>query len=341
MWSTFLRLLADARRPLVVLDFETAGLGGAPPVEFAVLVFAPWDSPDDGEETRAAARLCPPGLTYAVSRRLDPLQPIDPDATRVHGIGDADVRGKATAYTDLEIRGFFQGLAAGDATWPAPGSAGPAVLAGHNLAGADVPWATRWGYLPDADLDLVDTMRLARRLAKEHPYPLSVDLLPSPGDGTGGPNLRFPAIDLGLDAFSSSLTGVHAALYGQRPDGAHGALADACATARVLARLLDAWDLALPPLRSDVPATANLAALLAGLDAPPPGEFSWDGWLRPAPAGGYVWAKGKFKGKPAHRDQYVLDRPRRPTGLDGLDGWWCSQHTADILAGLRPMAAAR
>src|SRR5687768_7064996 len=343
MWQCFLDLLAAARRPLVVLDFETAGLGGAPPVEFAALVFSPWESQVDDEETRRAAALVPPGLTYAVQMRLDPLRPIDPGATRVHRIRDEDVRGKVTAYNDLEVVGFFLGYASGDAA----DGVGPAVWAGHNAAGADVPWARRWGYLPDADLDVVDTMRVVRRMQREMPFPLVHDVLtPTCAiDVTSGAFV--PCTSHGLDAYASSLTGAHVALLGERPAEAHGAMADCQAAARVLCRLLDLWSPRWPPARQDLPASANLTALLAALDAPEPGRVSWDGWLAEDESRlhgtGYVWGKGKHRGQPAETDpsyrQWVTSLPRRPTGDDGAA--WCSQHTADILTGLRPMAVAR
>lgn len=346
MWQRLLDLLAAARRPLVVLDFETAGLGGAPPVEFAALVFSPWEAQVDDEETRRTAALVPPGLTYAVQMRLDPLRPIDPGATRVHRIRDEDVRGRATAYNDLEVIGFFQGYASGDAA----DGVGSAVWVGHNAAGADVPWARRWGYLPDADLDVVDTMRAVRRMQREMPFPLAHDILTpvaSPHASDVGNHSVVKCVYDGLDAYASSLTGAHVALLGERPAEAHGAMADCQATARVLCRLLDLWSPMWPPARQDLLASANLGALLAALDAPEPGRVSWDGWLAEDESRlqgtGYVWGKGKHRGQPAETDpsyrQWVTSLPRRPTGDDGAA--WCSQHTADILSGLRPMAVAR
>ncbi len=340
MWRHLLDMLTATRRPLVFVDFETAGLGGAPPVEFAVLVYSPWEAQVDDDETRRAAGLVPPGLTYAVQMRLDPLRPIDPGATRVHRLRDEDVRG-ATPYNDLEVRCFFQGYASGDAT----DGVGPAVFVGHNAAGADVPWARRWGYLPDADLDVVDTMRVVRRMQREQSWPLAHDCITLAWPGEGTPHV--PATSTGLDAYAASLTGAHVALVGERPAESHGAMADVCSTARVLCRLLDLWSPMWPPPRSDLPASANLSALLAALDAPEPGRGSWDGWLAEDEsrlAGtGYVWGKGKHRGQPAETDpsyrQWVMGLPRRPTGGDGEA--WCSQHTADILKGLRPVAVAR
>lgn len=332
MWRVLLDLLAAARRPLVVIDFETAGLGGAPPVEFAVLIWAPWRTPEDDEETRTMRPHVPPGLTYACSQRLNPGQPIDPGATAVHGITDADVAG-CMPYSDLTVRGFFQGLATGDA---AEGD-GPAVFVGHNAQAADLAWGRRWGYFPAAEVEAVDTLRMRYRLGKEHPFPLSVDATPPVCDGDA---LHVPAIGFGLDAFAANLTGLHVGLCGVRPEGAHGAMADAAATARVLARMLDLWAPLWPARVAGLGADGNLRALLAALDAPEPHMVSWDGWLVRTAGGGHEWRKGKFKGQPAHRDQWVLDLPRLPTGINET-GWWCSQHTADILVGLRPMAAVR
>lgn len=321
MWQMLLNLLAEVRRPLVVVDFETAGLGGAPPVEFATLTWAPWRAPEDDDETRAMRPHVPPGLTYACSQRLDPGQPIDPGATAVHGITNADVAG-CMSWTDLQVSSYFLGLAAGDA---GEGD-GPAVFVGHNLQAADLAWGRRWGYFPADEVDAVDTLRLRYRLGKEHPFPLS-------------PDAACPAVTFGLDAFAANLAGLHVAMCGVRPEGAHGAMADAAATARVFERILDLWDPLWCPRAPTTNAGVGLRQMLAALDAPEPGAVSWDGWLGSAP-GGYVWRKGKFKGRPAHRDQYVLDLPRLPTGDDAAS-WWCSQHTADILAGLRPMAAVR
>lgn len=337
MWRSILDLLTAAHRPLVVFDFETAGLGGAPPVEFAVLIFQPWDEPEQDAITRKAAAECPPGLTYACVRRLNPGVPISPGAARVHKIADADVR-KATPYQHPEVVGFFNGLASGDE------DTGLAVWCGHNAAGADVPWARRWGYLPDdtlaglgGEIDIIDTMRIMRRLTRSHPGPIVPDMTtPFPDEQSA----HVPAFAYGLDAYASSLTGTHVALTGKRHDG-HGALADVCATARCLARMVDLWATLLPSRRADVPASVNLAALLAALDAPPPGEVSWDGWLGEREDGvpGYVWRKGKHRGEPAHRDAWVTRLPRQPTGVDGQG--WCSQHTADILAGLPALTVAR
>jgi DNA polymerase III epsilon subunit-like protein len=358
MWSVLLDLLRAARRPLIFVDFETAGLGGKPPVEYAALVYAPWEAQADDAETRRAAAVCPPGLSFAVHQRVDPGVSIDPGATRVHGIKDADVRG-LPRWDSSEIREWFQACARGSATDDLATGEGPAIWCGHNIAGADAPWARKWDYLPDDDVDLIDTMRLCRRLQRDMPHPLAFDALTDLMVTTEGfvHGATMMASVVGLDAFASSLVGFHAAMTGARHE-AHGAMADCEATARAFCRALEAWAPLWPPRRQDLPASANLAAILAALDAPPQGQVSWDGWLAevdsPAPpkaarAGQqalpptgpiYEWAKGKFKGQPAHKDTYVLNLPRRPTG-DDAKSWWCSQHTADILAGLRPMAVSR
>ena len=342
MWRVLLDLLAAARRPLVVVDFETAGLGGKPPVEFAVLIWAPWREPEMDATTVSVRSQVPPGLTYACVQRIDPGMPIDPGATVVHKIRDEDVRGVpgVPMWNDLEVRMFFQGLASGDAAE----NEGPAIWCGHNAQGADLAWGRKWGYFPPAELDAVDTMRLVRRLQKEMPHPLAVDCLTPVCAGDPEATGAASCIFHGLDAYASSLIGSCVALMGERPSESHGALADCVSAVRVLCRILDLWSPLWPPRRQDVPASANLSALLAALDAPPPGDVSWDGWLGPdetkVAGTGWVWRKGKFKGQPAHADRYILDLPRMPTGEE-CKTWWCSQHTADILQGLRPMAAAR
>jgi hypothetical protein len=43
---------------------------------------------------------------------------------------------------------------------------------------------------------------------------------------------------------------------------------------------------------------------------------------------------GKRMGQLADYDRSIIDMPRSPTG-DDAKRWWCSQHTADILQGLK------
>lgn len=354
MWQYFLDLLRDARRPLVVVDFETAGLSGAPPVEFALAYWAPWCPPADDPVSVRARAVCPPGLTYATTSRLDPGCPIDIGSTAIHGIRDEDVRGKATPYRDLEVLGLFQSLDAGDASQ----GEGRAVWCGHNAAEADVPWAKTWGYLPPRDdVAVLDTMRLRQRLGKEHPFPLCPDAVAMCGgqwrDMKAGvlPWAKgCPVIGHGLKPYAANLEGLHTALFGDPHDGGHTAIDDVCATARCLAAMLELWELLWPrrASQSSDPAV-DLERLLAALDAPPPGQVSWDGWLEEEPpekprqpglydmtprtAARYRWRRGKYEGSPAHHDQWILSLPRSPTG-DNKRRAWCSPTTAAILEAL-------
>lgn len=323
-WSRLLSLCTATRRPLVFVDFETAGLNGAPPVEYAVAMWAPWQTPEMDPTSVLARKSCPPGLTYAATGRLNPCGPIDPEAQAVHGISQADVA-KCMSYNDLAgVSQVFQALAAGD---PEAGD-GPAVWCGHNLAEADVPWAQKWGYLPCSPLDVVDTVRLFRRLLASHPMPLAPDAVTW---------RHCPAVGHGLVPYNGKMDGLHTALFGDPPAASHAALADACTTARCLAAVLDLWSPLWPsPVQGEDPHVA-LAALLASLNAPPPGALSWDGWVKVLPDGRRVWG-GKAKkvgaGKPltADRDyaRWVSSLPSSPTGVDGQA--WCSDATREALA---------
>ncbi len=339
MWQRLLDLLTAARRPLVVLDFETADLG-APPVEAAVLVFAPWAEESADPTSMAARRQVPPGLCYAASMRLNPGRPISPEAQRVHGISDEDVA-KCLPYRDLAVVANFMGLALGSAT----DDEGPAVWCGHNLAEADGPWAASWGYLPGtpAPEDSVDTLRLVRRLQKEHPHPLVVDIVDPVGEDDLQPTI--PCVEFGLDAFASSLSASHCALVGTRPAAAHGALADCITTVRVLARLLELWAPLWParvasqsvgviptPKRAREMSEKNLGDLLSCLAAPQPGLISWDGWVRMTDAGPR-WNRSKHRSQPLTVDpgyaRWVASQPSAPTGRDGEQ--WCSDDTRRVL----------
>jgi DNA polymerase-3 subunit epsilon len=67
-------------RPLVVLDLETTGT----------------DPATDRIVEVSAIRVEPGGTRGSLTRRVDPGRPIPPEATRVHGISDDDVRGQPT-----------------------------------------------------------------------------------------------------------------------------------------------------------------------------------------------------------------------------------------------------
>jgi len=86
----------------------------------------------------------------------------------------------------------------------------------------------------------------------------------------------------------------------------------------------------------------DLARLLAALDAPPPGQLGWDGWLAPTMAAtkpgqlyAFVWGRKarKHVGKPLTVDpsyaRWVCGLPSEPTGVDGEA--WCSPRTREII----------
>lgn len=333
MWQRLLNLITAVRRPLVVLDFETSGLNGAPPVEYAVAIWAPWQAPADDPTTTRARRAAPPKLTYAATSRLNPGGPIHPDAQRVHGITAEDVRG-AMPWNDIGLQAVFRSLAVGDPDAEG-GPEGPAVFVGHNAAESDVPWAQTWGYLPtDPAPIVIDTMRMQRRLVKDHPHPLHPDV----------PNMRCcPAIGHGLEPYATSLIGLHTALFGDPASESHGAVADVLSTARCLAAMLDLWAPLWPgPVATEDPAAA-LDALLARLNAPPPNALSWDGWLRVDRDTGAVTWGGKARkvgeGAPLTADRgyadWVMSLPSAPTGRNG--DAWCSDATrAAIVAARTP-----
>lgn len=319
MWRRLLDLITATRRPLVVLDFETAGLNGAPPVEYAVALWTPWAPPEMDAVSVQARASAPEGLTYAATGRLNPGCPIDAEAQAVHGISADDVK-NATPYRDIGVSSVFRSLATGDtsvAEWPC-------VWVGHNLAESDLPWAQSWGYIPrDGDAPLViDTMRMARRLGREHPFPLAPDAVDWP---------HCPAVGHGLGPYRDSLVGTHTALFGNPPAESHGALADVLSSARVLASMLELWQPAWPgPTTGENPHKA-LDALLGALNKPPPGVLSWDGWVkRNRDTGVLMWSGGKkHKGKPITCDrsyaQWVASLPAQPTGINGEV--WCSDET--------------
>lgn len=334
MWRRLLDLLAAARRPLVVLDFETSGLNGAPPVEYAVAMWAPWQAASDDPTTTAAATRAPPGLTYAATSRLNPGCVIHPAAQRVHGITAADLKDELP-YNDLGLQSVFRALAVGDPTAEG-GAEGPAIWCGHNAAESDVPWAQLWGYLPQDPAPVVlDTMRLQRRLVKSHPHPLHPDIadmdiwLPHP--------THCPVCIHGLEPYATSLIGLHTALFGDPPTESHGAMADVLSTARCLAAMLELWAPLWPgPVTGEDPAAA-LDALLACLNAPPPGALSWDGWIAvdrdtdTLTWGGKACKVGEGAPLTADRSyaEWVMSLPSAPTGRNGEA--WCSEATRTVL----------
>lgn len=331
MWQRLLTLLAATKRPLVFVDFETAGLGGAPPVEYAVAYWAPW-APLETDAASAAARvIAPPGLTYASTMRVDPCCAIHPKAQAVHGITAEMLKG-CPKYNDLEVVGFFQALANGDKDT----GEGPAIWGGHNIAEADVPWAQRWGYIPrvldafPSRVETVDTQRMFRRLVKSHPFPVAPDAIM--------PGAKVPAVGHGLTPYASSLVGVHTALSGEPHSGSHGALADVLASAWCFMAMLEMWAPLWPAPVQGEDQHAALDALLGALNTPPPGLLSWDGWVEVTADGRHVWADKAQKvgaGNPLTCDpgyaSWVRSLPASPTGENGKA--WCSDATRAVLAG--------
>ena len=90
----------DLKRPLAFFDLETTGT----------------DPLRDKIVEIAVIRVEPAGGRVAVTHRVNPERPIPPDATAVHGIGDADVaaapkfrelaRGLLDVLTDADLAGF-------------------------------------------------------------------------------------------------------------------------------------------------------------------------------------------------------------------------------------------
>ena len=336
MWQHLLDLLTATRRPLVFVDFETAGLNGAPPVEFAIAYWTPWADAEMDDVSVEARKHAPPGLTYAASGRLNPGGPIDPEAQAVHGISAEDVAG-CPMWNDIGISSVFMSLAIGG---DASGGEAPCVWAGHNVAEADIPWAQSWGYLPrDAAPLIIDTMRLTRRLGKDHPFPLSPDA-PALAGHAAWPHC--PAVGHGIKPYAASLGGIHTALFGDPPDVQHWALADVLASARVLSGILDLWTPLWPRLATTDDPNAALARLLGALNEPPAG-VSIDGWIKTRPGVSLTWNRGKCEGQAINADlgyaRWVADLPSQPTGINGRA--WCSDATrALITTACQPRPAA-
>jgi len=95
-------------RPIVVFDTEATGL--YPPRDRIVEI--------------ACVKIHPDGRTETFHRRVNPTVPIPEDATRVHGITDADVAAEPTfAAIARELSGFLEGC----------------DLAGYNVDRYDLP----------------------------------------------------------------------------------------------------------------------------------------------------------------------------------------------------------
>lgn len=126
--------ILQLQRPLVVFDLETTGtvIGRDRIVEIG------------------AIRLEPDGRRREWTQRIDPGQPIPAEATRVHGITDADVRGMPTLE---EAADRIHELLAG------------ADVAGFNSSGFDLPFLAadlkRVGRpLDETGLRQIDAMRI-------------------------------------------------------------------------------------------------------------------------------------------------------------------------------------
>lgn len=329
MWNRLLSLLVATRRPLVFVDFVTAGHGGKPPVSYALAYWAPWAPPETDAVSTALRARCPPGLTYATHGLLNPECPIDPAVQQDNSISDADVQG-CRSYRDLEIAGLFRALDAGDA---AQGE-GRAIWAGHSIA-EGMPWMWNWGYLPNyhspAPPAFVSTIRLQLRLTVDHPFPLLPDAY------TAG--VKAPCIGHGLKPYSWRLEGLHTALFGDpatgSPDDPTHAMAGISATVNCLAVMMELWAPLLPHAVTGEDPHEALALLLAALAAPPKDLLAWDCWVNvDRDTGALTWSNESSSaagciGQPLNADvdhaNWVAALPSAPTGRDG--DAWCSDAT--------------
>ena len=122
------------QRPLVVLDLETTGL----------------DVKTDRIVEIACIMLRPDGSRARLHRRINPEVPIAPQATRVHGIADADVAAAPTfAQLAAELWDFLAGC----------------DLAGYNVERFDLPlliaeFARVQRTYPAAPMAVVDSLRV-------------------------------------------------------------------------------------------------------------------------------------------------------------------------------------
>lgn len=116
-------MILQLKRPIVFFDVETTGLsiGSDRIVEMAMLRI----SPDGNQES----------LVY----RLNPTIPIPPEATAIHGIGDADVADKPTfREVAANIAGFLKGC----------------DLGGYNSDKFDIPMLAEEFARTEVDVDL-------------------------------------------------------------------------------------------------------------------------------------------------------------------------------------------
>ena len=126
------------QRPLACFDLETTGV----------------DVERDRIVQIAVIRVEPGGERATFKSLVDPERPIPPEATRIHGITDADVRGEPTFS---QIRGEVETYLAG------------ADLAGFNSISFDVPLLQAELHRAGSGLDLndarlVDAMRIFHRM---------------------------------------------------------------------------------------------------------------------------------------------------------------------------------
>jgi DNA polymerase III epsilon subunit-like protein len=340
MWRRLLDLLTRTRTPLVFLDFETTGLAGAPPVEYAALVWAPWMAEETDDLSTRARLAAPPGLWQASTSRLNPGRPSDPEDLRTHGITDAEAK-RAPRYDAPAQVQFWRDLAAGNGEPGDPEAERPAIFAGHNVAEADLAWMRAWGYLPEGyEPPLIDTMRLQRRLAHRdgNPFPAVPDaasLKDGPWQRDHAPRVHCPVVSHGLRPYATNLEGLTTALYGDPAPGGHGALIDTTTSALCLWAMLELWEPIFPMACTIEDPHAALAKMLAVLNAPQHGALSHDGWLSQDLQGVIRWRRGKHKGQRHNFDRsynkWVNSLPRVPTGLDGADGYWCATETAALI----------
>lgn len=208
-----------AERPLISIDTEctdkdalTCGV-----CEFAAVAY----DADCVEKAIAASNpetglVVLPEPAWPFVQRINPQIPINPDATRVHGITDADVANSPTADTLVA---------------PLASLAASFNVVGFNLLRFDLPILLRVsGFMPQT-LSL-DVMGLWQNCKTHAPSGRWI--------GTPGitPTLGLDIARLGIDSFRDTNGAAFAAVFGRMLAGAHGALADCKSTAELLWALL-------------------------------------------------------------------------------------------------------